>query len=137
MVRSLEDQVAYLRQQLATRDEELRRKDHLLAAALERIPAIEAPSEPRQGRGRAYRSAPSPTRPGRTHSRARGGAGGSDSSDALDLVRLPPLLKQLLERGGREGAKDGALAATDRSDYGFEPTARRSVAFSAEHGLHQ
>ena len=40
LVRSLEDQVAYLRRQLATRDEELRRKDHLLAAALERIPEL-------------------------------------------------------------------------------------------------
>ena len=43
LVRSLEDQVAYLRQQLATRDEELRRKDHLLAAALERIPELPSP----------------------------------------------------------------------------------------------
>jgi hypothetical protein len=54
---------------------------------------------------------------------------------------LPPLLKQLLERGGREdakdGAKDGALAATDRSVYGFEPTDRSSAVFSAEHGLYQ
>jgi hypothetical protein len=40
LVRSLEDQVSYLRQQLATRDEELRRKDHLLAAALKRIPEL-------------------------------------------------------------------------------------------------
>ena len=46
LVRSLEDQVAYLRRQLATRDEELRRKDHLLAAALERIPPqLEAPRD--------------------------------------------------------------------------------------------
>ncbi len=66
-----------------------------------------------------------------------GGVGGSGSSDALGLEQLPPLLKQLLERGERGGAKDGALAATDRSGYGFEPTARRSVVFSAEHGLHQ
>jgi hypothetical protein len=59
----------------------------------------------------------------------------------LGLGRLPPLLKQLLERGGREdakdGAKDGALAATDRSVYGFEPTDRSSAVFSAEHGLYQ
>ncbi len=34
---------------LEKRDEEIRRKDHLLAAALERIPAIEeAPAEPRE-----------------------------------------------------------------------------------------
>jgi hypothetical protein len=50
LVRSLEDQVAYLRQQLATRDEELRRKDHLLAAALERIPELlpSPDAEPRE-----------------------------------------------------------------------------------------
>ena len=55
----------------------------------------------------------------------------------MGLEQPPPLLKQLLERGGREGAKDGALAATDRSDYWFEPIARSSVVFSAEHGLYQ
>ena len=55
----------------------------------------------------------------------------------MGLEQLPPLLKQLLERGGRGGAKDGALAATDRADYGFEPTDRSSVVFSAEHGLYQ
>ena len=55
----------------------------------------------------------------------------------MGLEQLPPLLKQLLERGRRGGAKDGALAATDRADYGFEPTARSSAVFSAEHGLYQ
>ncbi len=47
LVDSLQDQVNYLRRELDIRNEELRRKDHLLAAALERIPALEeAPSEP-------------------------------------------------------------------------------------------
>ena len=50
LVDSLQDQVDYLRRELDIRNEELRRKDHLLAAALERIPALEeAPSEPRDG----------------------------------------------------------------------------------------
>jgi hypothetical protein len=49
----LSEQLAFLRQQLQEEREESRRKDHLLAAALERIPAIEAPqdtpsSEPRE-----------------------------------------------------------------------------------------
>ncbi len=49
LVESLQDQVSYLRRELGIRNEELRRKDHLLAAALERIPAIEeAPPEPRE-----------------------------------------------------------------------------------------
>jgi hypothetical protein len=51
-VEILRGQVAYLQEVIRTRDEEIRRRDHLLAAALERIPAIEAPpdsssSEPR------------------------------------------------------------------------------------------
>jgi hypothetical protein len=45
---SLEEQVSFLRAQLVTRDEELRRKDHLLAALAERLPAIEPPSEARE-----------------------------------------------------------------------------------------
>jgi hypothetical protein len=46
LVEVLEDQVAYLREQLAVRDEEIRRRDHLLASALERMPALEASREP-------------------------------------------------------------------------------------------
>ena len=47
----LKDQVENLQRELEVRNDELRRKDHLLAAALERIPAIEppdTPSEPRE-----------------------------------------------------------------------------------------
>ena len=61
LVRSLEDQVAYLRQQLATRDEELRRKDHLLAAALERIPEL-LPSPEAEPRGAPETVAEEPDR---------------------------------------------------------------------------
>ncbi len=42
-IAELRDRVAQLTKIVTTRDEELRRKDHLLAAALERIPALEAP----------------------------------------------------------------------------------------------
>jgi hypothetical protein len=56
LVASLQEQVSFLRDVLQARDKELRqreaeyreesrRKDHLLAAALERIPALEAPQE--------------------------------------------------------------------------------------------
>ena len=48
LIESLQDQIEYLRGQLEAEREAGRRKDHLLAAALERIPAIEAPrDEPR------------------------------------------------------------------------------------------
>ena len=41
----LRDQVQQLRRELEVRNDELRRKDHLLAATLERIPAIDPPEE--------------------------------------------------------------------------------------------
>ncbi len=50
LVESLQDQVQYLRQQLEAEREAGRRKDHLLAAALERIPAIEPPETPGEPR---------------------------------------------------------------------------------------
>ena len=39
---SMQEQLSYLKAIIHTRDEEIRRKDHLLAATLERIPALEA-----------------------------------------------------------------------------------------------
>jgi RPA family protein len=39
------DQVSFLRAELLTRNEELRRKDHIIAALTERIPELEAPPE--------------------------------------------------------------------------------------------
>jgi len=45
LVQSLQEQVEYLRHEAEVWQEEARRKDHLLAAALERIPAIEAPPD--------------------------------------------------------------------------------------------
>lgn len=45
LVESLQEQVEYLRREVEAWQEEARRKDHLLAAALERIPELEAPSE--------------------------------------------------------------------------------------------
>jgi len=46
LVDELKDRVAFLERELETRTEENRRKDHLLAAALERIPAIEPQESP-------------------------------------------------------------------------------------------
>ena len=59
IVANLEEQVAFLREVIRSRDHELRRreeeyreesrrKDHLLAAALERIPELQPASEPRE-----------------------------------------------------------------------------------------
>src|SRR5215216_3750511 len=55
LVEALEEQITYLREQAALWQEEARRKDHLLAAALEavaleRTPGLEEPSEPREER---------------------------------------------------------------------------------------
>ena len=48
---SMQEQVGYLKSVVQTRDEELRRKDHIIAALTERIPELEAPGplEPREG----------------------------------------------------------------------------------------
>jgi hypothetical protein len=49
IIRVLRDQVSYLQEVIRIREEEIRRHQHLLAAALERVPAIEeAPSEQRE-----------------------------------------------------------------------------------------
>src|SRR5919199_1938386 len=53
LVERMASEIEHLREMLALRDEEIRRRDHLLAAALERIPALESPpdtpsSEPRE-----------------------------------------------------------------------------------------
>jgi excisionase family DNA binding protein len=49
LVEALQSQVEYLRGELKVRTEENRRKDHLLAAALERIPPqLEAPPDERE-----------------------------------------------------------------------------------------
>ena len=45
LVEELRSRVQYLERELQVREEEARRKDHLLAAALERIPAIEPPPD--------------------------------------------------------------------------------------------
>ena len=43
LVERMAAEIEHLREMLALRDEEIRRRDHLLAAALERIPALESP----------------------------------------------------------------------------------------------
>jgi hypothetical protein len=78
----LRDRVRYLEGIITTRDEEIRRRDVIISQLTDRIPAIEAPSEPReapergtdeqQGRG------PSPRMQARRRPQsARGGSGGS------------------------------------------------------------
>jgi hypothetical protein len=49
LVGSLEDQISFLRAELVTRNEELRRKDHIIAALTERIPELEASPDSREG----------------------------------------------------------------------------------------
>jgi hypothetical protein len=63
LVHELRARVAFLEGQLKIRTEENRRKDHLLAAALERIPALEAPAEARESPTEASEPRPSTTGP--------------------------------------------------------------------------
>ena len=48
IIEMLNDQVSFLRAQLVSRDQELAEMRRLLAGALERIPELEAPQEPRE-----------------------------------------------------------------------------------------
>jgi hypothetical protein len=66
-----------LKSEIQNLREETRRKDHLLAAALERIPAIEAPSEP----------AESPVSPSETQSRGDVSPDPQNSSERLSWWR--------------------------------------------------
>ena len=83
LVHELRARVAFLEGQLKIRTEENRRKDHLLAAALERIPALEPPQRPENRPRRTPPAVPIPRDPQkhrrpqrRPHERrARGGVG--------------------------------------------------------------
>jgi hypothetical protein len=61
LIRALRAEVEFLREEMRRREErhaeETRRKDHLLAAALERIPELEAPSEARESPDTAFEGA--------------------------------------------------------------------------------
>jgi hypothetical protein len=46
LVEVLTEQVSYLKAQLDIRTEELRRKDHIIAGLVERVPELEPPAEP-------------------------------------------------------------------------------------------
>jgi hypothetical protein len=63
LVDELRARVAFLEGELKIRTEENRRKDHLLAAALERIPAIEPPPEEQGSPERAADTSPSTAGP--------------------------------------------------------------------------
>lgn len=49
LVATLEEQVSFLRAELVTRNEEMHRRDHIIAALTGRIPKLEAPREPVAG----------------------------------------------------------------------------------------
>ena len=99
-INELKSEIDYLKETVAKRDEEIRRRDHLLATALERIPAIEAPQEapesPEGGDGapvvrhprRSSRSKP------RAHKRS-GGAGGVGSRSEYPSKRLASCLVEI------------------------------------------
>ncbi len=75
LVTSLQDQIDYLRSEMDIRNEELRRKDHLLAAALERIPELDAP----KGTSGATNEPPEAREPGERTEASEGGGDDSPS----------------------------------------------------------
>ena len=80
LVEVLTEQVAYLKAQLDIRTEELRRKDHIIAGLVERVPELEAPADPPK------RSEPSET-------------AAQDAADGAGGFRPPE---------GEAGAQDGS-----------------------------
>lgn len=54
----LRDQVTFLRQELVIRSEEIRRRDHIIAALTARVPELEIASEPRESDLRASDAGP-------------------------------------------------------------------------------
>jgi hypothetical protein len=96
LVEALQDQVDYLRQELKIRTEENRRKDHLLAAALERIPALEPPGDP-ESAAEPVATTETPPEPAeqKPHKEESSPPQGQDSSDSTL----------------REGAQQGHLVA--------------------------
>jgi hypothetical protein len=68
-IEELRDRVASLERQLDARQEEIRRRDILLANLVERVPQLEAPSEPRES--------PATSDPTRTPPDTSGGAHGA------------------------------------------------------------
>lgn len=57
LVQSLQDQIAYLRQEAEDWKEEARCKDTIIMSLAQRIPELEAPTEPREASDVAMRSA--------------------------------------------------------------------------------
>ena len=57
LVQTLQDQIAYLRQEAEDWKEEARRKDTIIMSLTQRIPALEVPAEPRGASGAAMESA--------------------------------------------------------------------------------
>ena len=76
-IERLDSEVSFLRSELITRNEELRRKDHIIAALTERIPELEAPREPRESPPEASTERGKVTiPPGQSEPRGGGGSSG-------------------------------------------------------------
>ena len=60
LVDSLEEQISFLRAELVTRNEELRRKDHIIAALTERTPELPAPAPSQEATGGPQTTAEEP-----------------------------------------------------------------------------
>jgi excisionase family DNA binding protein len=74
LIRSLEDQVGYLRREVEDWKDESRRKDAILMALTQRIPELEAPREPRDAPETGPGSADAPAAEGVEPRPATGGA---------------------------------------------------------------
>lgn len=72
LLESYRDQIAYLRSQIDARTEELRRKDHIIAALTERIPELEASKEGSRSSEAAQEARERPDQPPETSTTPEG-----------------------------------------------------------------
>ena len=107
-INELKSEIDYLKETVAKRDEEIRRRDHLLAAALERIPAIEAPQEapksPEEGdEAPAVRHLRRSSRSGhRAHRRGAGAGGVGSSSERKQLKWTTNIVSRAVQQGSAD-----------------------------------
>ena len=74
LVQVQHQEIEFLRRQLETRTEEIRRRDSIIAGLTQRIPELEAPSEPQLTLENTTQTAPTPERPAGSQEVQRGAA---------------------------------------------------------------
>jgi chromosome segregation ATPase len=122
-IEELRGRVRRLEREVDTRNEEIRRRDHLLAAALERIPAIEAPQEASED-AETVEDAPEGTEPG---------SAVAEAQDELGAERTRrEMAESTLQEGMAEQRRRRVEAERERDELRRQLYARRESRESPE-----